>query len=73
MSEVRVWYHTTKGRIAGEVVGSDDTWTHIRLSENAWADVRHQHLDPPGSVQTYRTSRLVEMSASVSVGEGGKP
>jgi len=55
-----VWMHRRKGRIVGDVVGQDDTWTRIRLSEDAWADVRRRHLDEAGSVQTYRTNLLVE-------------
>ena len=52
-----------KGRIVGEVVAQDDTWTSVELAEDAWADVRKRHLNPAGSVQRYRTELLVEMEA----------
>lgn len=54
----RVWLHSRKGRIIGEVVAQDDTWTHIRLTEDAWADVRRRHRHEAGTVQTYRTEFL---------------
>ncbi|GAA3730222.1 hypothetical protein GCM10022239_03520 [Leifsonia bigeumensis] len=60
----QVWHHQRKGRIVGEIVRQDDTWTHIRLSEDAWADVRKRHLDPSGTVQTYRTEYLVEFEGT---------
>lgn len=57
-----VWYHRRKGRIVGDIVSRDEGWTQIRLSEDAWSDVRHRHFDLAGSVQTYRSGLLVEMS-----------
>ena len=65
------WLHRRKGRIVGEVVGQDDTWTHIRLSEDAWADVRRRHLYAAGTVQTYRTEFLVEFVAAPVRADGG--
>lgn len=55
-----VWMHTTKGRIVGDVMRRDHTFTWIKLAEDAWADVRHRHRDPAGFIGCYRTSRLVE-------------
>jgi len=66
-----VWLHSTKGLIVGEVVGTRGEWTKVRLSEDAWADVRHRRRDPAGTIQTYRTSRLMEMEARPEPGGSG--
>lgn len=58
-----IWQHTRKGRIVGTITWSDATWTDIRLAEEAWADARHQRLDPPGTVARYRTEFLTEVTA----------
>lgn len=57
-----VWIHQRKGRIEGTVVRRDETWTTIRLSADAWGDVRRRRLDEAGSVQQYRTSLLREIA-----------
>lgn len=64
-----VWLHKRKGRIVGEVVDQDDTWTRVRLAEDAWSDVRRRHLDEAGSVQVYRTAFLVELIPEPQVSE----
>lgn len=55
------WIHALKGKIVGTVVGQDDTWVHILLLADAWADARHRRLHDSGTVQTYRRSFLVEV------------
>lgn len=62
----RVWLHSRKGRIVGEVVGRDDTWTQIGLAEDAWADVRRRRRHEAGTVQTYRTELLVEFEPAAT-------
>jgi hypothetical protein len=67
----RVWYHTTKGRIVGTLVGdtNDPEWMRVCLTESAWADVRRRHLNEPGTVQAYRRTRMVEMTGPSKAGE----
>lgn len=62
------WFHSTKGRVVGEVASQDDTWVHIQLAEEAWADVRRRHRLPVGTVEAYRRSRLTLVSGSTSEG-----
>lgn len=58
-----VWLHQRRGRIVGEIVSRNDPWVNILLTEDAWADVRHRHIAPAGTVITLRESFLVEMEA----------
>lgn len=58
-----IWHHICKGRIVGTITRTDDTWTHVLLTEDAWADVRHRRVDHAGTIATYRTEFLSEVVA----------
>lgn len=64
------WLHQRKGKIVGTVVGGDETWLHVELRDDAWADARRRRRHPAGSVQTYRRSLMVLVEDSASPNEG---
>lgn len=62
--DVRTWRHSRKGLITGEIIGSDATWTHIRLHGDHrlsyGSEANRGRIDEDGDAITVRSEYLTE-------------
>lgn len=69
------WLHARKGRIVGEIVRADDTWTQIRLTGDHqlryMSELHRGRVDASGDILTVRTSLIREIGDTSDAAASG--